>query len=68
MIRSTDMDRHMICGKCNIELQMKNLKFVFFDYELQKEVPCCPKCGQYYISKELAEGKMREAEMELEDK
>ena len=28
----------------------------------------CPKCGQAYVSRSLAEGKVREAEMELEDK
>ena len=46
----------------------KKVVIKYFDHEFRKDVPCCPKCGQPYISYDFAKGKVREAEMELEDK
>lgn len=62
------MDRHVKCARCGEELQIQKVIIRYFNHEFRKDVPCCPKCGQAYISKEFAEGKVREAEMELEDK
>ena len=62
------MDKHVKCSRCGEELQIQKLVIRYFNHEFRKDVPCCPKCGQAYISREFAEGKVREAEMELEDK
>jgi len=62
------MNRHIVCARCGEELQIKKVVIKYFDHEFRKDIPCCPKCGQAYISNEFAEGKVREAEMELEDK
>jgi|WetSurMetagenome_2_1015567.scaffolds.fasta_scaffold1098021_2 hypothetical protein len=62
------MERHVICARCGKELETKKIVIKYFDHEFRKDVPCCPQCGQAYISREFAEGKVREAEMELEDK
>jgi len=32
------------------------------------DLPKCPKCGQIFISEDMAKGKMAEVETELEDK
>ena len=62
------MDRHVKCARCGAELQQQKVIIRYFNHEFRKDVPCCPVCGQAYISREFAEGKVREAEMELEDK
>ncbi len=62
------MEKHVKCAKCGIDLQITKVVIQYFDHEFRKDVPCCPQCGQAYISHEFAKGKVREAEMELEDK
>ena len=62
------MDKHVKCAKCGEEVEIKKVVIKYFDHEFRKDVPCCPKCGQPYISYDFAKGKVREAEMELEDK
>lgn len=58
----------MKCVKCGVSLEMKKITFIYLDHEMYREVPCCPICGQVYISEELALGKMHQVEIELEDK
>lgn len=60
--------QRIICSRCGVELENKLVSFEYIGHRLQNEIPCCPKCGQCYVSPELAAGKMREAEMEMEDK
>ena len=62
------MERKILCARCEVELETQKVVIKYFEHEFRKDVPCCPKCGQAYISKEFAEGKVRDAEMELEDK
>ncbi|NLF80511.1 MAG: DNA-binding protein [Clostridia bacterium] len=62
------MARKLKCARCGVDLEMKKIDFKYFEVEIAKEIPCCPSCGQYFIDQELAEGRMRAAEMELEDK
>ena len=57
------MDKHVKCAKCGEELEIKKVVIKYFDHEFRKDVPCCPN-----ISYDFAKGKVREAEMELEDK
>ncbi len=56
------------CGKCGVLLQPTKITFSYMGRTFGHEVPTCPKCGQVYISQELAEGKMAEVEMLFEDK
>ena len=42
--------------------------FQYLDHEMYHEVPCCPVCGQVFISQELANGKIATVEAQLEDK
>ncbi|MBQ1502321.1 MAG: hypothetical protein IIZ45_06900 [Firmicutes bacterium] len=62
------MDRLIKCAKCGTTLETKKVIIRYFNHEFRKDLPCCPTCGQAYVSRSLAEGKVREAEMELEDK
>jgi tRNA(Ile2) C34 agmatinyltransferase TiaS len=56
------------CGPCNEPLVLKKTVFTYLDRTFTHDVPCCPKCGKVFISMELAEGRMAEAERQLEDK
>lgn len=58
----------MKCVLCNVPLEMKRITFIYLGHEMYHQVPCCPVCGQVYISEELAQGKMYEVETQLEDK
>lgn len=58
----------MECYKCGVELRMKKTVFQYLDHEMYHEVPCCPVCGQVFISQELANGKIATVEAQLEDK
>ena len=62
------MTKQTQAGLTGAELEIKKVVIKYFDHEFRKDVPCCPKCGQPYISYDFAKGKVREAEMELEDK
>jgi len=61
-------EKKVMCARCNSELEIKKVVIRYFNHEFRKDVPCCPICGQAYISRDFAEGKVREAEIELEDK
>jgi hypothetical protein len=56
------------CAKCDRELVLKKAVLEYLGHTVSHEVPCCPKCGKIYISRELAEGRMSEVEQTLEDK
>ncbi len=60
--------RTMVCANCGKVLGSKDVVFQYYDHRLERKVPCCEECGQCYIDKDLARGKMHEAEVELEDK
>lgn len=60
--------RKMTCANCGRLLSTKEMEFSYYDHRMERRVPCCKECGQCYIDKDLARGKMREAECELEDK
>ena len=61
-------DRILKCSKCGVELVKKQVMFSYMRRTFGHEVPVCPKCGKAYISRDLAEGKMAEVEVLLEDK
>ena len=56
------------CGKCGVDLVKKAVVFEYMNRSFSHEVPVCPKCGKVYISEALAEGRMAEVELALEDK
>ena len=61
-------ERKLTCSKCGAELIKRQVTFSYMHRTFGHEVPVCPKCGKAYISRELAEGKMAEVEVLLEDK
>ena len=60
--------RQWICGACKALLVRKKTTFSYLGNNVTHEVSRCPKCGKVLISKDLAEGRMAEAEKQLEDK
>lgn len=58
----------LLCAKCGERLVPQQVMFSYMNRTFGHEVPTCPKCGKPYISRQLAEGKMAEVEVLLEDK
>ncbi len=58
----------LVCARCGKELVMRQTTFSYMGRSFGHEVPVCPSCGKVYISRELAEGRMAEVEILLEDK
>lgn len=56
------------CAKCGVELVNKRVTFSYMGRSFGHEVPVCPQCGQVFISRELAQGRMAEVEALMEDK
>lgn len=57
-----------ICSQCEQKLQTRTVDFEYLGQRFQTKLLKCPTCGQAYIPRELAEGKMAEVEASLEDK
>jgi hypothetical protein len=62
------MQRELICGCCNIKLELTPTTFEYMGHVFHHDLPRCPQCAQVYIDEALAQGRMRDVEMELEDK
>lgn len=56
------------CRKCGCDLELKKVVLEYIGNHFSHELPCCPQCGQIFVSAELAEGKMAEVETLYEDK
>lgn len=63
-----EQSRHWRCGRCNEPLVERKVVFQYMGRSFGHAVPACPQCGQTFISKELAQGKMAEVEALMEDK
>lgn len=62
------VDKKIKCRKCNETLVLAKVNLIYLASEVNTDLPCCPKCGNVYISADLALGKMYEVERALEDK
>jgi hypothetical protein len=58
----------LICCKCNTELVIKTCEFSYMGYHFNHSLPCCPCCGQVFISEDIVNEKVSKVEMELEIK
>lgn len=58
----------ILCGHCGCPLEPKEVMFEYMGHHFTHQVPVCPHCGQIYISEELANGKIKDVEMMLEQK
>ncbi len=58
----------LICDRCKVEMEDREVDFAYLNRSFRHKVPRCPKCGQVYISEELARGRISEVETLLEDK
>ena len=56
------------CEKCGISLIDKEIEFKYLEVEFTATAPCCPQCGQVFLSEEIVLGKLSEIEQMLEDK
>jgi hypothetical protein len=57
-----------VCNRCNKALEDKKVRLQYMRMIFALDLPTCPDCGMFFISEELATGKMAEAEQILEDK
>lgn len=58
----------LVCDKCGVPLEEKKVTLTYLEHQITHPLPCCPVCGQVYITEELASGRMHEVETMLEDK
>ncbi len=58
----------LICHLCQVELVETPVGFSYLGHRINHQVPACPSCGQVYITRELALGKIKEVEAEMEEK
>ena len=58
----------VICGKCEREMEPKEVALTYLGHQVTAELPVCPVCGQVYISEEVVSGKIHRVEQLLEDK
>ena len=63
-----ESSKKLICSKCDCPLEEMDTHFTYLDRRFRHKVSRCPKCGQVYISEELAKGKMAQLEKSLEEK
>jgi ribosomal protein L37AE/L43A len=56
------------CSKCNVALTMRNVSVAYLGSSFPVDLPRCPKCGQTFITEEMAVVTMAEVEKLLEDK
>ena len=56
------------CGDCTLPFGSAETRFSYLGHEFSHQVPGCGKCGQVFISEDLAAGKISEVETMLEDK
>lgn len=61
-------EKQLVCGRCAVPLEERPISLSYLGHSFQKKVPVCPRCGQPYISEELATGPIADVEKELEDK
>jgi hypothetical protein len=57
-----------LCEGCSLELVERPVRLRYLDVTFEVELPACPRCGQVYVTEELARGRIRDVEMSLEDK
>ena len=58
----------MYCDRCNMALKEQKTHFTYLGHAFHTALPCCPVCGQVYVSEEIVKGRIAQVEMELEDK
>jgi NAD-dependent SIR2 family protein deacetylase len=56
------------CSKCDMPLSMRKVSVAYLGSSFPVDLPRCPKCGQTYITEEMALVTMAEVEKLLEDK
>lgn len=61
-------DEKLICDRCQLPLARAKTKCTYQGVKFEADFPRCPKCGQTFVSEDLALGKMHELEIEMEDK
>lgn len=68
MTDDTSEPATLLCGKCNIPLQIGKVTVHYLEQSFPVELPHCPQCGLVFVPEDLAIGKMLKVEQALEDK
>jgi predicted RNA-binding Zn-ribbon protein involved in translation (DUF1610 family) len=61
-------DKKWNCLKCGVPLVLQKTQFSYLGRTFNHEVPRCPTCGNVFIPRALADGRMAEVEQQMEDK
>ncbi|MGI6731835.1 MAG: DVU_1557 family redox protein [Anaerovoracaceae bacterium] len=63
-----EKSKTLICDKCQVEMEEREVEFSYLNRSFRHKVPRCPKCGQVFISEDLAKGRISQVEVMLEEK
>lgn len=61
-------EKQWICRKCDVELVEQDVVFEYLGRTMTHKALRCPKCASVLIPSDLAEGKIAEVELLMEDK
>lgn len=61
-------ENELYCARCSCRFEKKKVYFTYLGHTFFSDAPCCPMCGQVYLSEELVRGRVVEVERQLEDK
>lgn len=65
---SGQQENRMSCGICGCKLEPAGVSFSYLDSKFALTAMRCPKCGNIFISEELADGRIHYTESFLEDR
>lgn len=58
----------LTCYKCKLPLEPGKIHITYLKSTFPAELLVCPKCGQVFVPEDLAMGRMKEVEKNLEEK
>lgn len=61
-------EQKWLCLQCDVPLKPDKVVFEYLGHSVSHELLKCPGCGKALIPADIAEGKMAEVEVTLEDK
>ena len=59
---------NLVCGLCGTPLKTMKTEFMYLEFSFSADIPTCESCGQVYVPPSLARGRIRDVEVQLEDK
>ena len=63
-----EKEQTLICNKCQIKLEKMNVNFSYLNHSFRTQALRCAQCGQVYLDEKFVRERIKQVELELEDK